>query len=535
MNNILIYLHRYIIAIITTAALLTLSFPPFDLYYMSWFALVPLLLLTGSTSNSRIFFIFLLTGTIFFSGLLWWILKTDGFNAINFALGILVNAIYFGIFGTISNFLKRNLPCWTFLSFPSLWVVLEYFRSHQGFLSFSWGIMGYSQYSFHTVTQLSSFTGVYGVSFLIILVNTIAAEIILYLSPRIFRFSRSHTLSTSLFRKALFLQIIFLLIISISIILIKPAKADIIKNNLKVALIQANVFWNEKQYPRFRDYANNVFRINSELSMEAAGQRPLLIAWPSSSAPGRIPFDGMLTRTIGNLAKKTRSFLLIGTGGYDKFSNDRNSRKKVANSSFLFSPDGSILGQYNKIRLLPFDEYLPLRDHITWPSWIISDMIDSKPGNELTVFTLQDIRFGVQICWENLFPDQFRAIAARNVDFMVSMTNEAFTKSPGGHYQMLAMNVFRAIENGISIVRTAPTGVSAIITPDGQITDRVQDKLSNDVNVAGYSIGDIPISSSRTFYTRYGDLFIYSLFFLISIFITWAFIKQNFNPEMRSS
>jgi len=137
-------------------------------------------------------------------------------------------------------------------------------------------------------------------------------------------------------------------------------------------------------------------------------------------------------------------------------------------------------------------------------------------------------RFGVLICWENMFPELFREIASKGVQFMVSMTNEGFTKNSVGHYQMLAVNVFRAVENRVSIIRTASTGVSCIIEPNGRIVDRVMDGTARDVDVEGYLVGHIPLTSERSLYNQYGDWFVYVISVMIIGMIIWSlFIRRH--------
>jgi apolipoprotein N-acyltransferase len=232
---------------------------------------------------------------------------------------------------------------------------------------------------------------------------------------------------------------------------------------------------------------------------------------------------------LSDTAQKSEAFLLVGTSRFDKFNAAQRKQKRVSNSAFLFSPQGEIQGRYDKIRLLPFDQYLPLRGYVHWPSWLVSSSItDHEAGKELTVFRMDNVKFGVQICWENMFPDQFREMAAKGVNFMVSMTNEGFIDLPVAHYQLLAMNVFRAIENHIAIVRPAATGVSCVIEPDGRIIARVRGPYANDVNVEGYQVARISFSNERTFYTRYGDLFVYTLsVLLISLFLKHIIGRKN--------
>jgi apolipoprotein N-acyltransferase len=231
---------------------------------------------------------------------------------------------------------------------------------------------------------------------------------------------------------------------------------------------------------------------------------------------------------LSDLARETESFLLVGSSGFDKFNPEQRQTKRLSNSAFLFSPLGEMLGRYDKILLLPFDEYLPLRKYIKWPSWIVSDMIDSLPGKEKTIFDMGKARFGVLICWENMFPELFREMASKGVQFMVSMTNEGFTREPVGHYQMLAVNVFRAIENHVAIIRTASTGVSCIIEPNGRITDRVKDGSGRDVDTAGFLVGKIPLTTERSFYNRYGDWFMYGISFFMAGMIVWCEIMRKY-------
>jgi apolipoprotein N-acyltransferase len=286
---------------------------------------------------------------------------------------------------------------------------------------------------------------------------------------------------------------------------------------LKVALVQGNVYWDAKRYNKDASYREGVFQKYSRLTLKAADYMPDLILWPSSSVPGTIPYERGRVRMLAGLARQTRSFLLVGSSGFDKFRPEQRKTRQLSNSAFLFSPLGLMLGRYDKMRLLPFDEYLPLRGYVKWPSWIAKEMIDSLPGKDKTIFTMDKARFAVLICWENLFPEQFREMAAKGVDFMVSMTNEGFTKIPAGHHQMLAVNVLRAVENHVSIARISSTGVSCVIEPNGRISERVRDQKLHDVNVEGYVVAPIPLSSRRTFYSRYGDLFLY---FVAALFLS---------------
>jgi apolipoprotein N-acyltransferase len=298
-----------------------------------------------------------------------------------------------------------------------------------------------------------------------------------------------------------------------------PPKKSGTHQALKVSLVQGNMSYEEQSRP-FGVYREKAIDKYRRLTMESSASAPDLVVWPSSSVPGRLPFDGTLKRMLSDVARETGAYFLIGTAGFDKFNEEQRRLQRVANSAFLFSPQGEIVGRYDKMRLLPFDEYLPLREYLAWPSWIATKgMTDHLPGREMTIFRMDKARFGVLICWENLFPDQFREMSSRGVDFMVSMTNEGFTLVPEAHYQLLAIYRFRAIENHVAVVRTDTKGVSCVIDPNGRITARVKDRNAKDVNVEGYVVGEVPLSSSRTFYTRHGDRFVLMLSLLLVGFV----------------
>ncbi len=508
-----------------SATFLTLIFSGFQTHLLAWIALVPLLLVLCHSGPLRALLSSLAVGLIFFGAVMWWALAVKGVNFFNFSLVVLGNGLYFGVFGLFAYYFHKKLSQWDALTFPATWVMLEYLRSHTGFLSFPWGILGYSQYTVLPVAHISAFTGVYGVSFLVVTVNAVAAEIV---HSHIFRsgakdFQGKSSWSSQKTPIGILAGAVILLSASFLHGLPSSSKNGS-SRNLKVALVQANVYAKENKRANFN---KTLFSRYRQHTLEAADSGPDLIAWPSSSVPGAIPSDRVLVRMLSRLAKEAGAFLLIGSSGHEKLSRDQKRLDRFANSVYFFTPFGQIVGRYDKILLLPFDEYLPLRGYVKWPSWLVSsDAADAQPGEELTVFRTKNVRFGALICWENMFPDLFRKMASQGVDLMVSMTNEGFTDVPAAHYQMLAMNVFRAIENHVAIVRTATTGVSCIIEPSGRIIARVQDDHGNDVHVEGHLVRKVPVSPVRSFYSRYGDWFVYSLFAVFCGFVLWALFAK---------
>jgi apolipoprotein N-acyltransferase len=270
------------------------------------------------------------------------------------------------------------------------------------------------------------------------------------------------------------------------------------------------------------------------MTLEAAASSPSLVVWPSSSVPGVIPVDVAMMARIGGIAKKGNVHLLVGAAGLDKFNQEQVKSKRVANSAFLFSPEGRIMGRYDKIHLLPFDEYLPARGYIPWPTWIVEPgMTDHYPGTNLTLFNVGGARFGVQICFENMFPEQIRALVNRGADFIVGQTNELWTKSEVGQRQLLAFYVFRAIENRVPLVRCSTNGISCFIDAKGKITGSIHDASGNETGVPGMSVNEIRLGADRSFYSRFGDIFaLTSVSILLILLPAGAFLQKKMSRQL---
>jgi apolipoprotein N-acyltransferase len=249
--------------------------------------------------------------------------------------------------------------------------------------------------------------------------------------------------------------------------------------------------------------------------------------WPASSLPAAISVSRLVRYTIVQLARETGSYLLVGGAGYEKLEQPKDGNPSYSNSEFLISPSGHLKGQYNKIRLLPFNEYVPLDGKIAWPRMITTIQKSFLPGESYTIFKVKDARFGSPICWENLFPDLFRRFVKDGANFMVSATNEGFYGPTAAPYQTLAMNIFRAIENRVAIARSATTGVSAFIDANGKIVERVQDSSGKDLFVSGFLVRDIPLSSKKTFYTLYGDVFAYVLIGVAVLSVMFSIVAHR--------
>jgi len=237
-----------------------------------------------------------------------------------------------------------------------------------------------------------------------------------------------------------------------------------------------------------------------------------------------------LYREVRDLAKGAETYLLVGSSQQQKFAGKAKKELKFLNSAFLISPDPKIVRnqRYDKIRLFPFGEYLPYKEVIPWSSIGVPKVIGYASGKEFTIFDLNGFRFGVTICWENVFPDLFSQFVRNGAQFMINITNEAWFGRSAAPHQLACISVFRAVENRVFVVRCANTGVSCIIDPYGRILDRVKDDRGQDVFIRGIIGGWVIPLKSRTIYTQYGDFWAWACMPISAVLLFMAWLKSKF-------
>jgi apolipoprotein N-acyltransferase len=499
-----------------SGVLLISIFPKFNLEILAWVALVPLFVAIRKTSPLDSLKLGFITGFVYFLGVLYWVV-----NAMT-QYGGMPLMVSIAVLALLSGYLAIYVSLWTFLlsafSFqlsairyilaPFLWVSLELIRTH--FLTgFPWANLGYSQFKTLPIIQIADITGVYGVVFIIVMFNSAVALFVesIY-NQKVKQFAIRYMLLTAI------------LITSFSIygfwrISDFNSKIKNQKSKIKVALIQGNIEqdmkWDEK-------YQNEVFEAHADLTMLAAHEKPDLIVWPESAMPFYFQADRNFRHRMIELAQKGGSFILFGTPGYEI-----NDGKIVPyNRAYLLSPQGDVTGKYDKIHLVPFGEYVPLRKILFFIDKMVVGIGDFQSGEEYTIFKIPNFQFPISnyfstlICFEVIFPDLVRRFVKNGAEFLVTITNDGWYGKTSAPYQHISMVTFRAVENRIPVVRAANTGISGIIEPTGRITKET------DIFTRTYVLGDINITTpssppptkrgywgGKTFYTQYGDIFAY--------------------------
>jgi apolipoprotein N-acyltransferase len=516
---------------IFSAILLYSSFPPYHFSFLAWVVLVPLFIYYDFARYTGAFLTSLTAGTLFCALYIKWLNVVPAFPLVGYLFISIYTGLYFGLFGFLYCFIRKRTKWPLILVAPVLWVSIEYLRSNLFFLAIPLGLVGHSQYSNIPLIQIASITSVYGISFLIVMVNAAISESLVFLNNK-----KAISITNKFNKQEVFTSIAITIMVVTFVYLWGIYQIDLHGKNkdyiLNVSLIQGNI----PQYKKWdQDFRKEILSHYGDLTLKASQEQPDLIIWPETATPGYLRSDPLVYSTVYETVKKTGIPLLLGSASNTKIKRDEKKIYRLLNSAFLLDDRGRVIDAYNKTRLLPFGEYLPLEDKIAWPQWLVPENGVFVPGRSHTVFNLSDRRFGVVICWESLFPDLFRKFVLKGSQFMVNLTNEAWFGKTSASQQFLSMSVFRAVENRVSLLRCANSGITSIIDPLGRIQGKVSDQKGNDIMVSGILTTQVPKPLGQTFYTKHGDIFAIICTILSIVFIISALLPLRVRNILRIS
>lgn len=472
---------------LVSGVLLALSFPRLDLAPLAWVGLVPLLLVAGR----RPFVSGFVAGVGFFGPVLYWlniVMVNYGhlhplLSAVAYLMLIAYLASFFGVAVWAAHHLKVRLGlCWP-LTLPVVWVALEFLRSY--FLTgFPWALLGYSQQSLVPLIQSADLLGPYGLSYLLVLSNVTLALLVSWFARRATTpFPRLALIMTLLLAGGDFAYGQFRL----------QQQPDHRQTTLQTVLVQGDIDQSLKWDPAFQWGTIDIYK---QLSLLPQDQPAQLIVWPESAVPFFFQEPGVLSDQVRQVAANRGAWLLFGSPAYQ----DVNRRRHYLNSAFLLSPSGEDLGRSDKVHLVPFGEYVPLKSLFPFIDKLVVGIGDFSPGT-ISPLPMNGHKIGVLVCFEGIFPELARDYVRRGSDLLVNITNDAWFGKSSAPYQHLAMIRFRAVENRIWLARAANTGISALIAPSGRIT--AQSALFERVALSG----TVGLGSQPTLYNRFGDVF----------------------------
>jgi len=496
-------LHRFthlLLFPVLSGALLVLSFPTYDLDFLAWIALVPLLIAIREKPWKTAFGQGWLAGLVFFVGTLSWVINAmHQYGKIPFPVSFLIMlllagycALFVGLFAAILAALtdaRGMLRPWTA---AALWVTLEWLRGHL-FSGFPWALLGYSQYHALSVIQIADVTGVYGVSFLLVLVNALAARLIEVIVSRV-RLSAT-PVPVPWVTVALAAALIAF-VVDYGYWRLDPRHNPANEHSLRIGLVQPNVDQAQKWDVAFRrETIDRHKKLTNQVVREVD-----LVVWPEAAAPFFFDVETDYREELLRFVQERGVPLLVGAPAVDRRT---DGGPRLLNSAYLVSGGGAVLDRYDKVHLVPFGEFVPLKSIFFFLDKLVVGIGDFVPGSGPRVMSGPSGHLGVVICFEVIFPDLVRQFVDRGADYMVTITNDAWFGRTSAPYQHFAMVVFRAVENRVPFARAANTGISGFIDAEGHIL------RTTELFVEGALNGEVRIGGPRTIYTAYGDLFAY--------------------------
>lgn len=504
--------------VLFSALLQVLIFPLPGFYLLSWMALAPLIVALRrarpageleiddnvklqAATPGQAFLLAYVCGIIWYAGTCYWIYDTmRQFGGLSVAAALLALflfclylGLYHGLFGLLMGLVARPVidDRRALIAAPFFWIAVELARTR--ITGFPWLLLGTSQVDNVALCRIASWTGVYGISFEIALVNVALAAA--FLVPR----KKRSPLLVAALASAAVLQAGRLVEAPTAI---SDHAALLVQQNIPVA---AN--WT-------RDYFESTLRDLSELTVHSAKSGPAaeeatktsaspvdLIVWPESPAPFQTN-DPLFRNAISETAQRAGTWMVVGAIGIPQATN--HSEQAVYNSAALVAPSGEWDARYDKVHLVPFGEYLPFPKLFSFAGGLTKEVGEFEHGNSRSPLDAGNARLGVFICYESIFPDEVRQFANAGAQVLVNISNDGWYGDSGAYAQHLNQTRMRAIENDSWILSATDTGVTGSIDPWGRLVARVPRK-ERIALVAPYAL-----TSVTTFYTRHGDWFAYA-------------------------
>jgi apolipoprotein N-acyltransferase len=502
-----------IIPILATAILLALAFPNASLWPLAYVALVPFLLGSRNKSYRRNFLGGTAAGFIFYTITFSWFASLTYWVGSIALLGVFFLVLFFsllwGLVWVGKTYVEKTMPAALAPVLPSLWILMEYAENHL-FTGFGWGSLGYTQWNNLRVAQLASFDSVYSVGFFIVLINVLIYQTIVNVrSPK---------------RLIIPAAVAVLLGALVPLWGRSQMRKPDMSSSLKVGVIQPDfsldVKWN-------REYSTHTLNVQRHLTEEVSADKPDLVIWPESSLYGYLINE---QDRIAPIVQKNQIHLLMGSNHYEQVRDGNEDKIIYLNSAFLLDPSGRILGRYDKRHLAPFGEYVPMVNLIGFIGKVVPAISDFSPGSTLTNFEVKGRKFSVLICFENSFPHLVRD-AAQGVDFLVQITNDGWFGRSAQPRQDLAIAAFRSIENGMTLIRAANTGISCFIDPWGRVSGIVRDSWGEDVFARGVSSETISAVPHDTFFKTYGDVWVGVCGAMAAVFFAVTIYRDRSRPR----
>ena len=513
----------YFILAMATASMLALALPGYEMWYLSFVALVPLLVVLQSAPAKTTFLVSWLSGWAFFIVAYSWL---QPLTLVGVPLVALYMGSWVGLFAVVVKLVTRGRLRVPFvIAVPVVWVALEMARGLP-IWGFNWHYVGHALYRQTTLIQIADFAGVSGVTFVVLVVNAAIARIIHLAASQNLGKRKQITGASAgaLFAIAVVAGALGYGSYRINETIPLPGPT--------ISVVQGNI---EQDLAEFAspETAKDLdeFKVHEDLTRRLTGVTSDMIVWPEGAVPPTLEIvrpaepawlpveensvDVLMRRKVHKLVKDYGRPFLVGSSRWvvDKHGIRTNSY----NTACYFDGSGDHPRVYRKIHLVPFGEYMPFRS-VGWIRAIVEYFMpegyvtELSPGRELTIMQLKEWSFATPICYEDTTTSLVRGFRQKGVDFIVNLTNDGWFWDTAELDQHLANSVFRTVENRIGLVRSANTGISAFVSPTGVITSVLKDERTGKHRcLSGVLTDTVLTDGRRTFYTDYGELFSISM------------------------
>jgi apolipoprotein N-acyltransferase len=508
-----------------SGALQILIFPLPNLTFLCWVAIAPLLIAVIRTGTGlqgrgwpaflRGFLLGYLCGGIYYAFSCFWMAEVmHNYGDISIPISGLILLAFclaagsvHALFGGLLAFVASR-PRWgtrALVLAPFFWVAMELYRAR--LYNFPWDQLGTVLADNIPLSRIASITGTYGLSFEIMLVNAAFASAFLGRRERRVLMLAACILFAGVLETGRYFE---------------PPPSPI---SGTARIVQQNIPLNQNWTPQnFEATLSDLERISVPHPGEGMSGDPLpdLIIWPESPAPF-FESDPRVRQTLSRIAQESRAYVLAGTLG----TVPRGEEGDVYNSAQLVAPNGEWTARYDKIHLVPFGEYVPLKNILSFAGQLVREVGNFARGTERVVFPVHSYKLGTFICYEATYADEVREFAANGATLLVTISNDGWFGNGAAPVQHFRMARMRAIENQRWVLRSTDTGISASIDPFG----RVVQQLRRNVRVAV----DVPygIVTGTTFYTRHGDWFAWMCVIVCAIIVLRALFSRSI-PSVRA-
>ncbi len=445
----------------------SLSFPPSALWPLAFVAVAPLFLLMRGVGAVRGAFLGFIYGVVGYGVTLSWI---DRFGTGAWVALTVLCASSVALLGLVAPIvIRRGRPVLSAVGFAALWTVVDFLRGAWPFGGFTWGALGISQVENRVTLRLASITGVWGVTFVVVLANCLLVAALVDGGEGWRRAGR------------------FCLAGGVAL---APAMVPFPRASgspVDIAVIQADV--------RTASGAGNIARMDAAAQRTLRTSPPDLVLWGEGALDPQGLADPRVRADVRSAIAAVGAPTVIGAVIDDPDGSEHTS-------ALAFDGSGRLVGRYDKVHLVPFGEYVPFRDELTWVRALEQVPIDRTPGERVVPLTITGLpAFGTPICFENSFPSIPRDMVRAGARFLVVPVNNASYGFSAAGAQHLQMSRMRAVEDGRWVVDAAVSGPSAFIDSSGRVV--AQAGLFDTAILTA----TIRSSDARTWYVRLGDLF----------------------------